>query len=269
MALAEQPHIFLWAVPRSISTAFFRAMMNRKKIKVLLEPYSRAYYYSTERVSKRYEKEPIQDGCTYMDIKAQCEENIPGASAVFVKDMAYYLVNRLDSPAVLPLNYRHTFIIRDPHKTVYSLYKMSLNKELTGWDHFDGNEVGFKELYRVYEMVTNELGQEPIVVDADDLLKHPEDILRQYCVKVGLEFEPGMLNWDETPQDMSVFQDWMPWFEGVLTSKKFEPSATKPKSPAVMPQLPGYVQRAIEENMVYYNKMFAKRISPNVLEIKS
>ncbi len=46
--------------------------------------------------------------------------------------MAYYLVNKMESAEYLPQNYKHTFIIRDPKKTVYSLYKMSLNKELTG-----------------------------------------------------------------------------------------------------------------------------------------
>jgi len=51
---------------------------------------------------------------------------------VFVKDMAYYLVNRLDTPAYIPDNYIHAFLLRDPHKSVYSLYKMSLNKDLTG-----------------------------------------------------------------------------------------------------------------------------------------
>ena len=33
--------------------------------------------------------------------------------------------------------------------------------------------MGFKELYQVYELVTEQLGQEAIVVDADDLLKYP------------------------------------------------------------------------------------------------
>ena len=43
----------------------------------------------------------------------------------------------------------------------------------TGWDHFDASEVGFKELFQVYELVTKELGHEAIVLDADDLLKNP------------------------------------------------------------------------------------------------
>ena len=44
---------------------------------------------------------------------------------------------------------------------------------IAGWDHFDANEVGFKELYQMFQLVTEQLGQEAIVVDADDLLKNP------------------------------------------------------------------------------------------------
>jgi len=43
----------------------------------------------------------------------------------------------------------------------------------TGWDHFEANEVGFKELYQLFRLVTEQIGQEPIIIDADDLLKQP------------------------------------------------------------------------------------------------
>jgi hypothetical protein len=56
----------------------------------------------------------------------------PDAQVVYVKDMAYYLSNRLETPDLLPEKYVHTFLLRDPKKSVYSLYKMSLNKDLTG-----------------------------------------------------------------------------------------------------------------------------------------
>ena len=64
-----------------------------------------------------------------------------------------------------------------------------------------------------------------------------ETMLRLYCDKVGIEYQSSMVNWEETPKDLGVFQEWMPWFEGVLTSKSFQPSATKPKSPQVMSTL--------------------------------
>ena len=45
---------------------------------VLLEPYSRAYYYGPNRVSKRYSDEPIHPEFTYEAIKAECEADYPG-----------------------------------------------------------------------------------------------------------------------------------------------------------------------------------------------
>ena len=49
----------------------------------------------------------------------------------------------------------------------------TLHVSLVGWSSFDPSEVGFTELYQVYKLVTEELGQPAIVIDADDLLKNP------------------------------------------------------------------------------------------------
>jgi len=46
--------------------------------------------------------------------------------------MAYYLSKRLDTPAYLPAGYVHTFLVRDPRKSISSLYQMSLSKHITG-----------------------------------------------------------------------------------------------------------------------------------------
>ncbi len=95
----------------------------------------------------------------------------------------------------------------------------------------------------------------------------PETIMKSYCNKVGIQFDDSMLRWDEAPKDLQVFQEWMPWFEGVLTSTSFQPSATKPKSPMVMPDLPRHVLKAIEDNMPYYNKLHALRLKPDLLTV--
>lgn len=100
------------------------------------------------------------------------------------------------------------------------------------------------------------------------LCVYSETTFRLFCDKVGTTFEERMLKWEDTPQDLAVFQDWMPWFEGVLTTNTFQPSATKPKSPMVMPDLPRHVLKAIEENMVYYNKMHPLRLKPSTLQIQ-
>jgi len=54
---------------------------------------------------------------------------------------------------------------------VLGLYRNLI--DFIGWDHFDASEIGFKELYEMFVIVTQQLGQEAIVIDADDLLTHP------------------------------------------------------------------------------------------------
>lgn len=232
----------------------------------MLEPYSRAYYYGKERVSTRYADKPVEEKCTFDDIKREYEMNVAGCEAIFSKDMAYYLTNNLESVEVLPKNYVHTFMIRDPRKSIKSLYKMSMNKDLTGWDSFDATEAGYAELYKLYQLVVNELGQEAIIVDADDLIQHPELILKQYCEKTGIRYDPCMLNWEKKSPDMAVFSEWRPWFENAMSSKSFQspPLKRARKVSHSDEELPQEVKDCIQDCTPVYKKMYAHRIKPEI-----
>ena len=81
----DTKRLFLWAVPRSISTAFFRAMMHRQRTKVLLEPFSRAYYYGPERQSKRYADQPVQPADSYEAVMRDVEQKYDGMHALLSK----------------------------------------------------------------------------------------------------------------------------------------------------------------------------------------
>ena len=113
-------------------------------------------------------------------------------------------------------------------------------------------------------------------------------MLKLYCSKVGIAFEQSMIDWNETQQQMKVtsrppshcshthvaseqvflqvFKDWLPWFEGVLTSSTFTSSDTRPKSPMKLPDLPPDVQRCIDECMPVYNEMHAVRLTLPTLQ---
>jgi len=94
------------------------------------------------------------------------------------------------------------------------------------------------------------------------LYTHTESMFRAYCAKVGVTFEAQMLNWDNEAKDASVFRQWMPWFEGALTSRTFQPSTTTTlHSPRVVPQLPRYVQQTIDDSDVYYRRMYDLRLT--------
>jgi len=47
-------------------------------LQVLLEPFSRAYYFGRERVSSRYSTSEVQPEASFSDIKALCELSYPG-----------------------------------------------------------------------------------------------------------------------------------------------------------------------------------------------
>jgi len=92
-------------------------------------------------------------------------------------------------------------------------------------------------------------------------------MFRTYCTKIGITFETRMLNWDNDTEDTSAFQQWMPWFEGALTSNTFLPSTTKPHSPKVVPELPRHVQQVIDESDAYYRQMCDFRLTPTTLDV--
>uniref|UniRef100_A0A1I8GSR1 Sulfotransfer_1 domain-containing protein n=2 Tax=Macrostomum lignano TaxID=282301 RepID=A0A1I8GSR1_9PLAT len=248
----------LWAVPRSISTAFFRAMENHPNTRVYLEPYSKAYYFGPERVSSRYADQPVQEECTFLSVKNTLESagSASPDKQVFVKDMAYYLYgNKYEPKELLPSGYRHTFLVRDPHKTVKSLYKMSINTQLTGWDSFDEHEIGFKELWSLYELIQTIEDEPPIVIDADDLLQQPEDYFKAYCSRIGLPYEPSMLKWDAARDSIAAKDEWAGWFEGVLGTTSFVKPLARKRQPSI--DLPDYVMLSIERNLPYYHNFLA------------
>ncbi|HZG65065.1 MAG TPA: hypothetical protein VEY13_16405, partial [Rubrobacteraceae bacterium] len=152
--------VALWAVPRSISTAFERVFVERGDFKVFHEPFSTSYYYSTDRRSERFEDvEPKEEYCFAAVLNRLLA---PAAKPVFFKDMAYY-VSGCMTPEFVD-SFRNTFIIREPRAVLASFSKL--------WPDFTFEEAGFEELHRLFGYAV-ELGQEPVVVDAADLSENP------------------------------------------------------------------------------------------------
>lgn len=85
--VSDNKPVALWAVPRSISTAFERVFVERDDFEVLHEPFS-AYYYGEDRLSDRYADVEPQAENNYERVLANILE--PRESRVFVKDMAYH-----------------------------------------------------------------------------------------------------------------------------------------------------------------------------------
>lgn len=267
----------LWSVPRSVSTAFERSIVqlsilleaqasissdgaSGESMAVFHEPFGQPYYYSSEQVSTRFPINPTQP-----TFKNTLDTMLTSQSThVFSKDMAYYVKN--DVPGLVHTDMKHTFIIRHPSKTVPSLYLATFSaKDYEQTLAFDKTEVGFVELLQVYHYVKNTLGQTPIVIDSDDLLRDPEAYMQAYCKEVGLPFTKDMLVWEKglVPKG---WEDWEGWHDDAINSDGLKKRATPPSSISGETEKPKpskyvkeltipEVQEAIQENIAAYEEM--------------
>lgn len=64
------------------------------------------------------------------------------------------------------------------------------------------------------------------VIDADDLLDHPADVVSAFCESVGLEYRDSMLKWDtekDEKQAKDAFAKWPGFHEDAMNSNDLKP----------------------------------------------
>jgi len=300
----------LWTAPRCISTAFERAMMERKDCCCLHEPFSDSYYFSQDAKSKRYvdliddevrlPEHAVNSHRDYSFMATwEAVYNAPlleePYSTMFIKDMAYTVVHNLTAVPLAP-NVQHSFLIRDPKKSIPSLWRKCCDSEGTGtrWTYFDESETGFEELYTVWQHVidsnrhTSVASSTPIIVDADDLLTNPRKVLDKYCTCLGLpKVDKDLSQWEQ--KAVPDWGLWSPWHEeaekSTGISSKHTSSTTsssaihtiqqegthkgekvdadeeeKEEEEEIDQSLPEEVRRAIAKALPFYREMYACRM---------
>lgn len=137
------------------------------------------------------------------------------------------------NPTVIPLEllseFHFAFLIRNPRKAIPSLYECSTPPKCvaTGWHGFKVTDVGYRELrvFFDYLLETGRIGPGSdngiCLVDADDLLACPEEIVQSFCTFVGLDFEPRSLYWGTEKNQQraqEMFQKLEPFHQAALQS---------------------------------------------------
>lgn len=236
-----RPPIVLWAVPRSVSTAFERVMRARGDLIVFSEPFSGAYYFSEERVSDRFAGPGTSASGTAWRRVAQNLVAATEDGTVFVKDMAYHASPCLDRELVRA--FRNTFILRHPALTLSSLQRLLPD--------FTPEEAGFEQQYRLMELALEASDDELTVVDAEELRRSPRAVVEEYCRRVGLAYLPESLTW--RPGLLDDWRRWKEWHGGVAAS-----TGITPPSADLEPARPAGVDPVVYASCVeYYEKMVA------------
>ena len=208
-AAGMTPILVLWAVPRSTSTAFERMMGQRGDHACVHEPFGEVWYSignDTRPPDAHIQHRPE---LSYESVWADLVSAAVGGP-VFMKDFPHYVAHMHDwtAPAAGPDGadvpfldaFNHSFLIRDPAKTLTSMYGQ--------WTDFTLDETGFAEQRALFDLLTESTGTPPPVIDAEDMLDDPGAVTAAWCEAVGIDFKPEALRWDTTEaSDMT-------WYEG-------------------------------------------------------
>jgi hypothetical protein len=184
--MTATPHIIsLWAVPRSVSTAFEKTFVSRTDTLVCHEPFTHCYYFSRDRRSRRYGDQPEKSEHTAD--KAAASFLHRASPLVFVKDLAFQAEPYVSDELLSQMT--NTFILRHPLSVLRSLTPLKPD--------FTEDEFGYTALERLFQRVVKQLGHPPIVVDGDAFRREPESTLLHYCETIGIPFEADMLHWND------------------------------------------------------------------------
>ncbi len=238
----------VWGTPRTRSTAFLWMMKQRGDFHTFHEPFGQSYYLSDERKSDRADDQPIQPELNYQAILADLESH-KGDKSVFIKDLTYHMEGVWDAEFLS--HFHNVFLIRNPAKTLPSLYSLLPD--------FRPDEVGYQTQYEMYEFLCASSDKPPLVIEADDLADHPEAVARGFCEAVGIPYIAESLEWDNIPPSTQL--TW--WIGGdghhgnLKTSTGFR--TDRFKEYAEISEVPK-LANAYEECLPFYEKLYANRL---------
>lgn len=248
----NHPIIALWSHPRSMSTAMERIMRERGDLDCLHEPFMYYYYIERQvRAMPHFDVDANQP-VSYQDI-AQSLYDRAISSPVFFKDMSYYVIPEMLNDEVLLSRLTHSFLIRNPLKSILSYHK--LDNEVTL------DEIGLEAQWHQYQKIQQVTKIHPIVIEAESVQASPKTTISDYWQRLGLDYQPKAFDW----QDKPVPDDWAQvegWHGSVSASQGIR-SQVKENDDELSKQFQQYVDKTkshqlnhfLEHHWPYYEKL--------------
>jgi hypothetical protein len=233
--------VAMWSGPRTISTALMRAWGSRADTVVIDEPLYGFYLLATGAPHPGRDEviTTMKNGWREVIDDLALAPFPAGKTVFYAKHMTHHLLPEVDRGALGGL--RHAYLIRDPRQLLASYARVRARPVLA--------DLGLAQQVEIFRMFGGP------VVDAGDILRQPEAMLRALCAALGVPFDPAMLSWPPGPRDTDgVWARY--WYEGVWQSTGFGPYREEPAG------LPPDLEPLARRCQPFYEEMSAHRIRP-------
>ncbi len=282
----SQSRVFLWCLPRSVSTSFLKCMTFVENSQIWHEPYMWANlcgpdgsYHARDQPGEFSLDLDSKDtgghgydavNCSFSRLKNQFESKSSSAKLIFVKDMGHGIDGHYDA---IPIGFRHSFWIRHPYKVFPSVRRIfhrdnrRMHIPLTELPVHDIPKGYFyKELWDLYQHIKDTYEPDPVIIDSDDLLRNPRGILEAYCREMNIPFKETLLQWPAG--DGVMYGKWKiqkqviclhqvaGLHEGTFESTCFSEPTVLPSRSILSPD----AVRLADASMSYYNELYKRRL---------
>lgn len=237
--------IAMWSGPRNISSAMMRSFDSRTDTYVSDEPLY-AFYLAQTGLDHPGRDEIIAHHETdWKKVVDWLTGSVPGDKPIwYQKMMTHHILTEIDTGWFNEL--KHAFLIRDPQDMLTSLIKVL--------PQVDAEQTGLPSQVEIFDLITEQTGQEPPVLDARDVRLDPEGVLKQLCEAMDIPWDPAMLSWEPGPRETDGI--WAPhWYANVEKSTAFAPWVEKGET------VPDEMQELLAECQALYDHMATKRIT--------
>lgn len=200
--------IALWAHPRSRSTAFFRMMQNRGDFLVIHEPFcTRADTGLVKIPDGRGGTLSVSSERDLIEVLLDLSTRFP----VFFKETSEHRYCDVEASGLFLKTAKHCFIVREPKSTIASHYHIKSD--------VSRDEIGYGNLYRMYQVVIEATQRQALVFEADRLVNDTDRMVGTFCRRFGLHFDPSHLSW--RPENKKEWARTKAWHAEVAKSSGF------------------------------------------------
>jgi hypothetical protein len=240
-------NIAMWSGPRNLSTAMMRSFENRADCAVWDEPFYIPYLLDSG-VDHPLRDAVLESGGErdWRAVIQQCLAPAPdGASIFYQKHITHHMTPRFDRDWIAQLT--NVFLIRAPKRVVASYARKRERATL--------HDIGFVEQKELFDLVCDQNGAAPVVVDSADIQSQPDIMIPALCTAIDIPFDANMLRWPAGRRDSDGVLG-AHWYNAVIESTGFD------APPNAVPALDDDGKRLADAAQPYYDALRGFALTP-------